>query len=155
MLRYKFLASVVPLVVVGIFARDQIAPSVRPCIATGGSSVELAEFAWQAQHRVSFTAHPTDATVRVRIVDSPESADFTVVDDAQTPEVDGCAGTGPAELVGIDEGEARAPTVIYLTHDGDADYRIYVRSRTFTVQDAAALVVGAHGGRPQPFAHTL
>ncbi|MFG3757262.1 hypothetical protein, partial [Klebsiella pneumoniae] len=89
------------------------------------------------------------------IVDSPESADFTVVDDAQTAELDGCAGRGPAELIGIDESQARAPTVIYLSHDGEADYRIYVRSRTFTVRDAAALVVGAHGGRRQPFVHAL
>ncbi|MEW6641160.1 MAG: hypothetical protein AB1586_11695 [Pseudomonadota bacterium] len=153
MSRFKFLASVLPLVVIGFFARDQIVPGVRPCIATAGSSVQLADFAWQAQHRVSFTTRPTDATVRVQIVDSPESADFTVVDDTQTPERDGCTGTGPAELVGIDEGEARSPTVIYLTHDGAADYRIYVRSRSFTPQDAAALLVGAHGGRP--LAHAL
>ncbi|MBR1216793.1 hypothetical protein JQ557_02235 [Bradyrhizobium sp. U87765 SZCCT0131] len=155
MLRYKFVASVIPLVVVGYFARDQIAPSVQPCIATADSAVQLAEFNWQAQRRVSFTTQPADATVRVRIVDSPESADFTVVDDARTLEDGGCSGTGPAQLIGIDDTPERTGTVIYLSHDGDANYRIYVRSRTFSVRDAAALLVGAHAGRPQPLARAL
>jgi hypothetical protein len=30
-----------------------------------------------------------------------------------------------------------------LSHDGPADYRIFVRSRTFSQREAAALVVGA------------
>jgi hypothetical protein len=33
--------------------------------------------------------------------------------------------------------------VIYLSHEGPADYRIFVRSKTFSQRDAAALVVGA------------
>jgi hypothetical protein len=36
--------------------------------------------------------------------------------------------------------------VIYLSHSGPADYRIFVRSKTFTARDAAALIVGASGG---------
>ena len=36
--------------------------------------------------------------------------------------------------------------VIYLTWQGPADYRIYVQSKTFSVRDAAALIVGARGG---------
>jgi hypothetical protein len=36
--------------------------------------------------------------------------------------------------------------VIYLSPDGPADYRIFVRSKTFTLRDAAALIVGAGGG---------
>jgi hypothetical protein len=40
---------------------------------------------------------------------------------------------------------AAAP-VIYLSHSGPADYPIFVRSKTFTARDAAALVVGAASG---------
>jgi hypothetical protein len=36
--------------------------------------------------------------------------------------------------------------VIYLSHSGPADYRIFVRSKTFTARDAAALIVGASAG---------
>ena len=31
------------------------------------------------------------------------------------------------------------------THDGPADYHIFVQSKRFTERDAAALIVGAHG----------
>jgi len=36
--------------------------------------------------------------------------------------------------------------VIYLSHDGPADYRIFVQSKNFSARDAAALIVGANGG---------
>jgi hypothetical protein len=38
--------------------------------------------------------------------------------------------------------------VIYLSKDGPADYRIFVRSKSFTARDAAALIVGAGDGHP-------
>ena len=34
--------------------------------------------------------------------------------------------------------------------EGPADYRIYVRSKTFSQKEAAALIVGARGNRPLP-----
>jgi hypothetical protein len=37
--------------------------------------------------------------------------------------------------------------VIYLSRDGPADYRIFVSSKSFSVRDAAALIVGASGDR--------
>jgi hypothetical protein len=36
--------------------------------------------------------------------------------------------------------------VIYLSPNGPADYRIFVRSKTFSAREAAALIVGANGG---------
>jgi hypothetical protein len=39
--------------------------------------------------------------------------------------------------------------VIYLSPDGDADYRIFVQSSHFTAREAAALIVGASGGHPR------
>ena len=36
--------------------------------------------------------------------------------------------------------------VIYLSTEGPADYRVYVRSKTFSQREAAALIVGARGG---------
>ena len=40
--------------------------------------------------------------------------------------------------------EDGAEVLDILSRDNGADYRIYVESKTFTVQDAAALVVSAH-----------
>ena len=35
---------------------------------------------------------------------------------------------------------------LYLSRNGGADYRIFVRSRTFSARQAAALIVGANSG---------
>lgn len=144
-MRFRILASALPLVVAGILARQQLfsIASVHPCIATADASVELAELPWQASRLVSFTTDPTRATVRVQIVDDPTTADFTVVDDGFAREDDACTA-GPFLRVGIRDAATEAPTVIYLSHDDHADYRIYVRSRTFSLQEAAALIVSAH-----------
>jgi len=144
MLRFKILASAVPLIFAGVFAREQLIADIHPCIAIADASVELAELPWQAGRQVSFTADPTAATVRVQIVDDPASADFTVVDGEAIAETDACSSQGPTRLIGIRPSGPPAPTVIYLSRDGDADYRIYVRSRSFTPREAAALIVGAH-----------
>ena len=45
--------------------------------------------------------------------------------------------------------------MIFLSSDGPADYRIYVRSRTFSAREAAALVVGASGGHHRVAAASL
>jgi len=142
MLRFRILASTVPLLVAGAVAHQQLVASVHPCIATADAAVELAELPWQASRLVSFTGDPARATVRVQIVDDPAAADFTVVDDGFEREADACAAS-PTRFIGIRD--TAAPTMIYLSRDGDADYRIYVRSRTFTPQQAAALIVGARG----------
>jgi hypothetical protein len=49
-------------------------------------------------------------------------------------------------LVAISEAAKGSAPVIYLSSEGPADYRIYVRSKTFTAREAAALIVGARGG---------
>jgi len=41
-----------------------------------------------------------------------------------------------------------AAPVIYLSPNGPADYRIFVKSKTFSAHEAAALIVGASGGHP-------
>ena len=52
--------------------------------------------------------------------------------------------TAATRLIGVTATASAAMPVIYLSREGGADYRIYVQSKTFTVQDAAALVVSAH-----------
>ena len=55
MLRFKILASVIPLAVAGFFARGDLLPGARPCIAVADMSVQLTFLSWQADHHVSFT----------------------------------------------------------------------------------------------------
>ena len=146
MLRFRILASVVPLAVAAVFARGELLPGPRPCIEVGGTPVQIASLSWQAQLHVSFTSDPARATVRVQISDNVEAADFTVIDDIDDAETGACESPRPPQLVAISETPSASEPVIYLSVEGPADYRIFVRSRTFSARDAAALIVGARGG---------
>ena len=146
MLRFKILASAVPLIVAGVFARSELAPAARPCITRGETSVQIAAAPWQAHLNVSFTNDPALATVRVQIVDGAEAADFAYVDDIDSTDAGACDVTAATRFVAIAESPSAAEPVIYLSHDGNADYRIFVRSKHFTPREAATLIVGAGGG---------
>jgi hypothetical protein len=164
MFRFKILASVVPLVIAAVFARGW-SSGPHPCIAVGDASVEIASVPWHADLHVSFTDDPAAATVRVQILESAEAADFAVVDDVDNPGTrvlgTGAAETGACETtaamlsVAVAAGRSGSAPVIYLSKDGPADYRIFVRSKTFTAREAAALIVGAGGGHPHLTAASL
>jgi hypothetical protein len=143
MLRLKILASAVPLIAAAVFARGGLLPGPRPCIAIGEASVQIADLPWQAQLHVSFTDDPALATVRVQIADSAEAADFAVVDDIDSADSGACETNPATRFVAISATAADTAPVIYLAQDGPADYRIFVRSKTFTAREAAALLVGA------------
>lgn len=148
MLRISILAWAIPLIAAGGLAGGQFTPAAQPCIQMANQSVRIARGAWQSQQHVSFTTDPKAATVRVQIVDDPALADFAVVDDADPADLGaadgaGCAMSGNVSYVGISSLAAPAEPVIYLS-PAPGDYRVYVRSTTFTAQDAAALIVGAH-----------
>ena len=146
MLRFKILASVVPLVVAALFARDGLLPGPHPCIAIASTSVEIADLPWHADLHVAFTDDPAKATVRVQVTENAEAADFALVDGTDAPEAGACEANPATHAIAISDKAASGTPVIYLSHDGPADYRIFVRSRTFCQRDAAALVVGADFG---------
>ena len=155
MLRLKILVSVVPLLIAAMLARGALLPGPRACIVTGEASVEIAELPWRAELHVSFTDDPALATVRVQLSDSAEAADFVVIDDVDTAEAGGCGANAATRLVAISASATADAPVIYLSPAGPADYRIFVRSKTFTARDAAALVVGAGGGHRRLVAASL
>ena len=146
MLRFRILASSIPLIVAAVFARGGLLPGAHPCIAVADTSVQIASMPWHADLHVAFTDDPAAATVRVQISESPEAADFAVVDDVDSTEAGACEANPATRSVAISADPAGGAPVIYLSHDGPADYRIFVRSKTFSVRDAAALVVGAGVG---------
>src|ERR1700742_2191487 len=146
MLRFKILVSVVPLMVAAILARIELVPGARPCIAVGDQSVQIASAPWHADLHVSFTDDPNAATVRVEVTDSAETADFAVVDDIDNAEDNACEMNAATQFIAISTKPSATAPIIYLTHEGPADYRIFVKSKTFTAREAAALIVGASGG---------
>jgi hypothetical protein len=155
MLRFKILASVVPLLILGFFARGSLLPGTHPCIAIADISVQIASVPWVADLHVAFTDDPKLATVRVQLSDSADAADFTVIDEAGSAETGACEANPATRLVSISANPPADSPVIYLSPDGPADYRIFVRSKTFTARDAAALVVGAGGGQRRLIAASL
>ena len=155
MLRLKVLVSAIPLAVVALFARDELLGSVRPCIEIAGTPVQSAALSWQAHRHVSFTNDPSRATVRVQVSDSAEAADFAVIDDIDTAEAGACESNAPPRLVAISRQPSASDPVIYLSRDGPADYRIFVSSKSFSLLDAAALIVGARGERQRIAAASL
>lgn len=150
MLRFKILASVVPLLAAAVFARSEIGSVSHPCVALGETSVALTTLFWTAGVHVAFTENPDRATVRVQITDDADAADFAVVDDGLGSEPESCQANPATRLITIATQPVDGGPVIYLSTDGPADYRIYVRSKTFSQREAAALIVGAHGGH-RPF----
>ena len=155
MLRFKILASAVPLLIAAVFARGGLVPGAHPCIAIADTSVQIADLPWQAQLHVGFTDDPAAATVRVQISDSADAADFAVVDDVDSREAGACEASGATRWVAISASPSATAPVIYLSQDGPADYRIFVRSKRFTTRDAAALIVGASGGHHRVEAASL
>jgi hypothetical protein len=149
MLRFKILASTIPLILTGIFAGSGFTPPARPCITLGETSLQIAPGAWQpglpAELNVRFTDDPALATVRVQIVDDAGVADFAYVDDIAGAEAETCGATAATRFVAMDAATPAGP-VIYLSRNGDADYRIFVSSKRFTAREAAALIVGARFG---------
>ena len=155
MLRFKILASAVPLLALAMLARGTVLPGSRPCIAVGDIPAQIALMPWQADLHVSFTDDPALATVRVQISDNAEAADFVVIDDIDSSEAGACPANAATRLVAISASASAGEPVIYLSPEGPADYRVFVRSKTFSARDAAALIVGAGGGHRRLAAASL
>jgi hypothetical protein len=145
MLRFKILASVIPLLAAAVFARAEIGSVSHPCIAVGETSVELTSLFWTAGVHVAFTEDPTRATVRVQVTEDSDAADFALVDDGLGSEPETCQANPATRLVSIAAQPVDGGEVIYLSSEGPADYRIYVRSKSVSLREAAALIVGARG----------
>ena len=144
MLRFKLLASAIPLIVAAAFAREGLLPGPGPCIAIGQASLQLTSARSEAQFHVSFTDDPARATVRVQIADDAAAADFAVVDDVDSADDGSCETNALTQRVAISAAAAGAAPVIYLTREAPADYKIFVRSKRFSAREAAALIVSAN-----------
>src|SRR5260370_42232188 len=104
MLRFKILASAVPLIVAAVFARGEFSISSRPCIAIGGASVQITASPWQAQLQVSFTSGPASAG----------AADFAVVDDVDRAGDGSCTANAATRFGAISANPLKSAAIIYL-----------------------------------------
>jgi hypothetical protein len=136
MLRFGFLCSVIPLVLVGAVAHDWTQASARQCAGLTASSARS----------MVFTDDPSLATVKVQLVEAAELADLAIVDERGADGSRGCGMHQAMQLFRIGTDPVPGAPVVYLTRETDADYRIYVDSPTISARQAAAMIVSARGG---------
>jgi hypothetical protein len=79
--------------------------------------------------------------VRIKFADTPEEADFVLVDDGAAPN---CRTAAHVKEVSLAAGTIADLTVQLADGSAPADYRIYVRSRWIAPETAAALFAAAH-----------
>jgi len=135
MLRLSILSSVIPLVLVGGVAHDWHSAAARQCFSTATT------------RSVAFTADPFAATVKVQIVASAELADLVIVDEQGAAGPADCGLDQAARLVSVSAHPQPDQPIVLLTHEADADYRIYVDSQRISPEQAAALIVAVRGGQ--------
>ena len=112
----------------------------QACLPVGNAMYRLAAAGAQADYTVRIDPAATAPDVRVHLADTPDAADFVLVDDGET--LHGCRG--PA-IRSVRIATTAPDLVVALTSDPDAaDTRIYLRSHAFEPTAAAALLAAAH-----------
>jgi hypothetical protein len=110
-----------------------LSSNAQPCFIAGDTSYRISNgAAVNVTVRIDNTAAKPD--LRLQQVDDSAMADFVLVDDSDT--VNGC--TGAVQSIRLDPAAANADLTVTLSR-APAGYKIYVRSATFSEQDAAAL----------------
>jgi hypothetical protein len=142
-MRPLYLAAIVPVVLAGGIAQAVIPGPASPCIALQSSAVRFTALPWREGIRVAFTDNAAKASVSVQLVDDPLMADLAFADDAPAAEPSACLDPSTSRYVSITRAPEPGAPVIHLTDADDADYRIYLRSKSVTAQEAAAMLVAA------------
>jgi hypothetical protein len=123
------------------------------CLPVGNALYRLAPPGAPADYTVRIDPAARAPDVRIHLAASPDEADFVLVDDGEAPHR--CAGAA-IRSVKIDAATSVPDLVVGLTGDpAGADYRIYLRSRVFAPEGAAALLATAHlSGRKRVAGHS-
>ncbi len=125
------LAAVVtiPAVAAGAF----LSSNAQPCFIAGDIGYRISDGA-AANVTVRIDNTAANPNLRLQQVDDSTMADFVLVDDGDT--VNAC--TGAVQSIRLDPAAAHADLTVTLSR-APAGYKIYVRSASFSEQDAAAL----------------
>jgi len=111
------------------------------CLAIGNTTWHLAATA-AADVTVRIDPAAPAPGLRIRLAETPEDADFVLVDDGAPAN---CRYAANVKNVGIAPAAGAADlTVAFASGSAPADYRIYVRSRWIAPEMAAALFAAAH-----------
>jgi fructose-specific component phosphotransferase system IIB-like protein len=104
-----------------------------PCFVAGNAAYRVTGAA-TADYTVRVDTAAASPSLRLQLVDDPAEADFVLVDDSVA--TDAC----PASVTNIRvDAAATAPDVTVSLSRAPADHKIYVKSASFSEQDATAL----------------
>jgi uncharacterized protein YdeI (BOF family) len=107
----------------------------KPCFAAGATGYQFSNGA-AADFTVRIASSAAKPSLRMQLVDDPAAADFVLVDDSDT--ANACADVSTIQSIRVDPAAQAADLTVALSRQ-PADYKIYVRSASFSEQDAAAL----------------
>jgi len=117
------------------------APKQPACFVSGALTYRIVPDAAAPDYRVRVDSEARQADLRMQLVDSPERADFVLVDDFSNGEPDTCESSTPVRTVVLNGAGGKPDVTVHLSADAKgADYRLYVRSARFSQRDAAALL---------------
>jgi hypothetical protein len=117
------------------FASGSQATGEKPCFVAGNTGYRLAS-GEGAAHIVRIDNTTANPSLRMQQVDDPAAADFVLVDEGDI--AGACANVSIIETIRIDAAAAKPDLTVALSR-APAAYKIYLRSTTYTEQDAAAL----------------
>jgi fructose-specific component phosphotransferase system IIB-like protein len=107
----------------------------QPCFVAGDTAYRMSDGA-PATYTVRIDDTAAHPSLRLQIVDDPAAADFVLVDDSDT--AGACQNIGHVKSVRLDPA-AKTPDLTVALSRAPAAHKIYVKSASFTEQDAAAL----------------
>jgi len=114
--------------------------AAQACLVLGSATYRVARSGADVTVRIEPSA--VAPAVRIELADTPDQADFVLVDDGAPP---ACAAAANVKQVSIASGTAPFDVVVgFASGAAPADYRIYVRSRWIAPETAAALFAAAH-----------
>lgn len=116
-------------------ASSLLASNAKRCLITGSVGYEISGSA-TVTHTVRIDNTAPHPSLRIQVVDDPAIAVFVLVDDGAAG--DACPNAASVESIRIDPAAAKPELTVSLSRE-PADYKIFVRSANYTVQDAAAL----------------
>jgi hypothetical protein len=139
MTRFRKLAVLAAVLAAPAGAYSYFGGAPEACFTSGPATYRIAAAGARADYTVRFSEADSHADLRIQVMDSPDQADFVLVDDAGG--LGACNGAAAVKTVRIDPDAAAPDVTVRLASDLNvSDYRIYVHSARFSERDAAALL---------------